>query len=337
MSLFSWTPFPFAYLALYLACIFTPLVIDAGRLQRALFFLPVLWLTARLWYDGEIGYLSGMAWFACLPIASDFLLLTDVRGGVDGKPLLERIWWALDLLLTSGRGVGWAHSPRHLRVASNTQPTPAQFILSQTIQVVFLLFINDLAHLHARWNPAYFGTITWAIGAYATLALVHVVASIVAVGSGISEPKYWPPLFGRLADLASVRSFWSRAWHQLFRRGLTVHGRFLATSILHLPPRSFASTCVTMLTAFLLSGLVHFLGEQSPLRRRGYTSGSLIFFGIQPVAIALEAILGVFLQRNPRYLPSPRMQRVLGTLWVVSWFALTFPTMQDPILRAGGA
>ncbi|KAJ7065563.1 membrane bound O-acyl transferase family-domain-containing protein [Mycena amicta] len=367
---FAWSPFPYAYFTLYFACIITPLVTNAR--PRWVFFAPILVLSGRLLYDGQAGYLTSTVWFACLPIASDFLLLTDVgrelyrvedgsprrprrTQRLDEKPLLERLKWALDLF-TNARGVGWAHAPRHLQIQAQSRAqdnSRAVFVVVQLVRLSGALILLDLATIHARWNPAFcghlglvragwvwrvVGTVGWAASAMAGLSLPHLAASIVAVGSGFSQPRDWPPLFGGLEDVASVRTFWARGWHQLLRRPLSAHGKFLATSILRLPPRSLASLCITISSAFLLSGLLHSLGERPSLQRLGYPggrSGSLWFFGVQPVAIALETLVAVFFRRNPHHALTPGRRRILGSVWVLLWFALTLPLMQDPLLRSG--
>nr|GAT53751.1 predicted protein [Mycena chlorophos] len=385
MSMFTWTPFPYAYFTLYLACIFTPLVIagGAGRLTRALFFVPILLLSAQLLYEGEAGYLTCTAWFACLPLASDLLLLSDAyrefyrvdasatatsparrsrsrrspppnanANDIRTKPLLERVEWAVGLFCTVGRGIGWAHGhrgqARHASQTPDSEPSRPRFVLSQLPRLLFLILLFDLTNIHARWNPVFcarlgltsvglgwrvLGTLGWATGAMAGMSAEHVLLSIVFVGSGYSRPRDWPPLFGGFEDVTSVRGFWSRGWHQMLRRPLSAHARFLTGTILRLPPRSLTSICISMQTVFFLSGLVHYLGEQVALSRIGFSSGSLVFFSIQPLAIALETLAGLFFRDHVHF--TVEAKRVLGMSWTLAWFVLTFPLMLDPLLRSG--
>ncbi|KAF7296400.1 BTB domain-containing protein [Mycena chlorophos] len=382
-QMFTWTPFPYAYFTLYLACIFTPLVIagGTGRLTRALFFVPILLLSAQLLYKGEAGYLTCTAWFACLPLASDLLLLSDAyrefyrvdanatatspparrsrsrrspppnanANDIRTKPLLERVEWAVGLFCTVGRGAGWAHGrqARHASQTPDSELSRPRFVLSQIPRLLFQILLFDLMNIHARWNPAFcarlgltsvglgwrvLGTLGWATGAMAGMSAEHVLLSIIFVGSGYSQPRDWPPLFGGFEDLASVRGFWSRGWHQMLRRPLSAHARFLTGTILRLPPRSLSSICISIQTVFFLSGLVHYLGEQVALSRIGFSSGSLVFFSIQPLAIALETLVGLFFRDH---VDKGTGSRVLGMSWTLSWFVLTFPLMLDPLLRSG--
>ncbi|KAF8205964.1 hypothetical protein K438DRAFT_1963744 [Mycena galopus ATCC 62051] len=98
--------------------------------HRRLFFVSILFLTWRLLYDGETGYLTSTFWFICLIMASDYILLTDIQRDLrqvpdpvdtrspritfpstEKAPLGTRFKWALQLFF-SPRGVGWAHEPR---------------------------------------------------------------------------------------------------------------------------------------------------------------------------------------------------------------------------------
>ncbi|KAJ7604479.1 hypothetical protein FB45DRAFT_1043719 [Roridomyces roridus] len=99
---------------------------------------------------------------------------------------------------------------------------------------------------------------------------------------------------------------------------------------------STCALCVEIVVAFLLSGFVHYLGELIPLRAAGEQSGSIVFFGIQPVGIALETLvvrssLGAACRRNL----SKEARTAFGCVWVLSWFVVTLPIMQDPIIRTG--
>lgn len=40
---------------------------------------------------------------------------------------------------------------------------------------------------------------------------------LIIVGSFLSTPDRWPSLFGNPMDLYTVRHFWGRYWHQMFR------------------------------------------------------------------------------------------------------------------------
>ncbi|KAF7368734.1 BTB domain-containing protein [Mycena venus] len=365
LNIFVWRPFPYAYFTLYFGLIIFSLVAPSSPYRRLL-FVPILLLTCRLLYDNEAGYLTSQLWFMTMLMASDYILLTDVQRelhqvpdavdtrspgitmrNIENAPLKTRIKWALQLFCNT-RGVGWAHEPRFV-FASRAPPNTSRinFILQQLARLCLCLLLFDLANLHAQWNPAFslrlgmvaagwrwrlVGTVVWAVGAGTAILAAHCTLSILAVGLCLSRPQDWPPLFGSLGDVTSVRRFWSRGWHQLLRRSLCAHGKFISHTLLQLPPKSVAASCVQICSAFALSGLAHYLGESMPI---GFgRSGSLIFFGLQPPAIALEVLFAALFQRVGIVLPSP-VGKALGLAWVVGWFTLTLPIMQDPLLQTG--
>ncbi|KAJ7240390.1 membrane bound O-acyl transferase family-domain-containing protein [Mycena haematopus] len=358
--IFVWKPFPWAYFALHLGLLISALTIPPSPYRR-LIFLPILFLTWRLLHDGQAGYLTSTFWFAYLLVASDYILLTDVQRelrqvpdavdtrspsitikDIEKAPVQMRLKWALQLFFNP-RGVGWAHEPRFVFASRAPPNTPRMnFIVRQLACLCWYLLLFDLANLHARWNPAFHlrvgmvsagwkwrvvGTLGWAIACYSGMLIAHCSASIICVGLCVSRPQDWPPLFGTLMDATSVRTFWARGWHQLFRRPLCKHADFFLR-----PDRSAASSWVRMCFVFALSGFVHHLGETVPMGF--WRSGSLIFFSIQPVAMAVETLFAFSSQRAGAVLPTP-VNKALGLVWVVAWFTLTLPIMQDPLLQTG--
>lgn len=61
---------------------------------------------------------------------------------------------------------------------------------------------------------------TWlpAICAYCALQMPYYMVSALAVAAGLSSPQDWPPTFGRLLDVRTVRDVWGKFWHQLINR-----------------------------------------------------------------------------------------------------------------------
>jgi hypothetical protein len=61
----------------------------------------------------------------------------------------------------------------------------------------------------AGWKWRFVGATMWAVGSCSAMAMVNRSASILCVVVCVSRPQDWPPLFGDLADVASVRTFWA--------------------------------------------------------------------------------------------------------------------------------
>ncbi|KAI1905967.1 hypothetical protein LOZ12_006416 [Ophidiomyces ophidiicola] len=86
----------------------------------------------------------------------------------------------------------------------------------------------------------------------------YTLASILAVFLGLSEPKDWPPLFGDISKVTTVRYFWGTYWQQLLRTMFTGWGNGLAR-LLGLPPHTNISSYFKLYVAFAISGLFHAL------------------------------------------------------------------------------
>ena len=55
---------------------------------------------------------------------------------------------------------------------------------------------------------------TWFFEDYMSLSGVHDVLAIISVGIlGLDEPEDWPPLFGDLNNVTSLRTWYSQFWH----------------------------------------------------------------------------------------------------------------------------
>ncbi|KAF8205866.1 hypothetical protein K438DRAFT_1963638 [Mycena galopus ATCC 62051] len=131
------------------------------------------------------------------------------------------------------------------------------------LQVALMFTIYDAANLH----PVVF-------------------LSIVTVACRLSDPEEWPLLFGSPSDAYTILRLWRRAWHQLMRRFVSTHGKFLAQRVLKLRSGCNASAYVWLYTAFTISALINYDVETAAL---GHWKGdALAFFMPQVCAITLE-------------------------------------------------
>ena len=53
-----------------------------------------------------------------------------------------------------------------------------------------------------------FGTLGSGLGVFCSQQGIYSIVAIIAVGFGLSEPRYWRPLFGSVGDAYTVRRFW---------------------------------------------------------------------------------------------------------------------------------
>jgi len=289
--------------------------------------------------------------------ASDYILLTNSQYILKPKnqqvpaaqlPWLPRLKWSLQLL-TNPRCVGWTHEP-----TSALPPRPAQsvsriaFITSKiswiaiyfSLRYVMQTYTAKYPHTEPYawpsltgyrwlWQINIFG---WVLPAVTMLGMQHCVVSAIAVATGISAPEAWPPLFGSWTDAWTVRRFWGRTWHQLLRRPLSSHAKFLAHRVLRFRPGGNASAYTQLYTAFFLSGVIHYVADYKVLG--DWSGGSPRFFMSQAViitfedaVIALASWLGVRRER--------KLWKVLGYVWVYVWIAYTTPGFLVPLFEAG--
>ncbi|CAK5284958.1 unnamed protein product [Mycena citricolor] len=336
---------------------------------RRLLFLPISALTvyvARSTTGTFLGdYTIGCAWWGYFWQASDYILVAEPQRElvkleqrkqdspppppIETQSVFERLRWALSLWL-SPRGVGWSHEPTSVLAPAPARGTSRlRFLLgTQLPRGLALLIIHDAANLYTRanalfraaggpWESRGWGVragmaLTFGASGWTGLALAWTAISVVAVAVGLSKPEEWPPLFGGPREAYSVRRFWGRAWHQLLRRQVSSHGKFLSKRVLGLQPGTNASSYTQLYTAFLISGLLHYAAEVYALDF--WHGGALHFFLAQAVAITVEDFVK-YLGRRAGLGPRSRAVRYLGYLWVTAWFTLSVPWWMNPLARAG--
>ncbi|PGH05208.1 hypothetical protein GX51_03107 [Blastomyces parvus] len=166
--------------------------------------------------------------------------------------------------------------------------------------------------------------------------------SIVFVGLGISNPSDWPPLFNSIWDAYTLRNYWGKFWHQIFRWPFTSISNYLTRRILRLPRPSFLERYLNTLFIFSLSGILHvpILAATgiSPLDSwRGamlYFAPFTLGFMIEDAAQALWRRLGV--EKSESKAASAGMtvlKRVVGMLWVIAFMSMTTPFFAYPVSR----
>jgi len=354
----------------YLSLILLGLIVKPSPYRRLL-FLPIPPLTAYVLLSTTgafiTDYFLGLSWLPLFWFASDYILLTEVQRtlrqranrtttngvDVDKEQSIETasIWrrtrWAVALLL-SPRGVGWAHEPTTVLPARAPAGTSrAAFVVQSLRRALMFFIIHDACNLHVRWNPMFHAdgpgwradglawravvVMSWGLGAYTSLLLRGTLLGAVCVACGVSEPEEWPPLLGPLGEAYTIRKFWGRVWHQIIRRFVTTHGKFLAHRVLKLRPGTNPSAYVQLYTAFAISAALHYAAETMALR--SWHGGALVFFMLQACAITLEDFL-IFVGWSAGIRGGFAM-RMVGYAWVCAWFTVTLPVWEEPLVSAG--
>ncbi|KAI0200184.1 membrane bound O-acyl transferase family-domain-containing protein [Astrocystis sublimbata] len=181
----------------------------------------------------------------------------------------------------------------------------------------------------------YFAAIGLGLGLIAVQRSVHSIFAFFSVATGLQDPIDWPPFNGLLSKTYSLRTFWSKFWHQINTHRLYVASNWLMHTLLRLPRGSSAVRYLRVFLVFILSGILH-VGIDFASGIEWRESGALKFFTIQPIGILIE---DVFASIYMSYVKAPDarasvMQRCVGFLWVGLWMAWTVPAYMYPVLNS---
>ncbi|KAK4136373.1 hypothetical protein BT67DRAFT_374537 [Trichocladium antarcticum] len=190
-------------------------------------------------------------------------------------------------------------------------------------------------------NTAALTAILAGLHLYAALAQLVAVALLRPALLG-PRADLWqhPTLFGSLAAGVAdrgLRGFWGGWWHQTLRAGLVAPARWLllpASASAPAPARRKRAMVVTVVTAFVLSGLLHAAGGYTAVAARPGRGGRswtpVVFFGLQAVGVLVQAGGAAVLGRVPR-----GWRRAGNVLFVAVWLQLTGWGLVDDMSRAG--
>ncbi|KAK6341472.1 hypothetical protein TWF696_008545 [Orbilia brochopaga] len=121
---------------------------------------------------------------------------------------------------------------------------------------------------------------------YAILTqLFSIAALLLTVLIPVTRPEGWSPLFGSLADATSLRGFWTKFWHGIFKKYFSYPGEWIAFQLLQLDRRSARAQMIVMLAAFVNSGALHGVGCYTLNGRWRAAAG---FFLLQPLGFVGE-------------------------------------------------
>ncbi|KAI5890497.1 uncharacterized protein SCHCODRAFT_02737780 [Schizophyllum commune H4-8] len=273
-------------------------------------------------------------------MASDYYFLTDPlsdgtrhlydKQAAKDMPFLQRLWWSLCFFL-SLRGVGWNKPVPHLRKIPRDQ-TRASYLVEHSFWLGIYVVVSDFANWYFSHNPitssrvaegfpltsqgpifqALSSCVFWS-NAWAGFNICYELFALMAVGLGLWEPQAWPPMFGSIGDLSTVRRTWGRFWHCILRRFIVSHGKWVAKAI-GAKPGTKASSYAQLYTAFFISGIIHEAGA----RHLNTTFGRcMCFFMLQAICDAsalADATCSTFTSRGGIFLWSSLR---------FSWFLMT--------------
>jgi hypothetical protein len=181
----------------------------------------------------------------------------------------------------------------------------------------------------------------WIYEGVLILDTVNCALAILFVATGLDRPSDWPPLFGNPVTATSLRSFWSKFWHQIPVRTYTNYGKMLAR-IFHLPAKSKYAKTLVAFTVFLISGLSHsvvsyHLGHMATWQQDTYWFIlNFLICALEPLAFSLlksgAEMMG--LGKTVDRVQGTWVGKIFGYTWVFLIFWWSVPMWKFPALHA---
>ena len=342
-----------SFVALYRA---RPVATDPDVDPAALYSMATLWVLS-------LRVLTIVVHSAPSPEHAHYRPAIERPGDAAAYPVLPKLAWALSLLCAP-RGVGW-NAPSHGVRDTAQLPRFASrgaYLRWAARRLVLLVLVLDGVYTWTRLQPFALppddprfrlmadpavgpahrlaGVLANGVSGAAFLQLVHVTMSVLAVGVLGHAPRAWPPLFGDVRRVWSLRRLWGYCWHQMLRSSLVPWGA-AACRLLRLPPGSLAASAVVVTIAFALSGTGHALAMHTTDPALG--AGALCFFLLQAVGIVLENLVCLaYARARCRWAgdgaagdTEQALGRAIGRAWLLAWIAWTGPMQGNEFVRNG--
>ncbi|KMP08581.1 hypothetical protein CIHG_05190 [Coccidioides immitis H538.4] len=184
-----------------------------------------------------------------------------------------------------------------------------------------------------------FISVSWIWANFVFLESCHAILAIFFVAIlRLDNPEDWPSLFGNIADAWTVRRFWGRFWHRIATPTLSQWTRIIIQRVLHLQLTTGVAKTVEAFGIFFLSGLAHALASWRT--GEGFAHLDILFFCANFVVVAVEilvarlwkyAVKGTWIELELRRNSKLRVVgRILGLVWVFSWFFWMVPRWLYP-------
>ncbi|KAJ5190086.1 hypothetical protein N7491_007871 [Penicillium cf. griseofulvum] len=271
----------------------------------------------------------------------------------------HKLIWAF-VIWFNLRGIRWNYQVQNIPTDPMAQRGRWSFILHRLLTFARLLLMADLftqlaahnfyatdAHggavnsrmlttRHPNFTCQLYRTAIVGVIPYTFMNLQYVAGAIVWVLLGISQPEDWPPFFGSIVNVTTVRAFWGQFWHQMIRRTVNVYTGAFCDMIKLQPGTIHRYTRLWL--SFAISGVMHATSTYiipAPLNLSfsDRSLGFFQFFLLQAAAITAEDVV---LWLYPRIAPTSthrwRFQWV-GYAWVICWFGYSLPFFLDIFLK----
>ncbi|KAL5366204.1 membrane bound O-acyl transferase family-domain-containing protein [Aspergillus floccosus] len=277
---------------------------------------------------------------------------TSADGGIlHGSEFLKKFKWSVELW-SCWRGQGWNFADQHLRRGAEQTQSRRDFLTANAGRILLNRYISDVVRKYAFctfWPSPHTNVASVDFRALPILHRHLIVgtqlvrdslmldseyrkASLLFVGLYLSTPDRWPGLFGSPVDLFTVRNFWGRVWHQMFRHLFTRSGEVVARAL-----GSERGTLVYKYTklyvGFLVSGVQHYA---CPLLLPSLRYGWGMFW--QMPAYAAIITLEDLIKHHGRKagIQDNGLVRGLGYIWTAYWMTLIYALPVGYVSDIGG-
>jgi hypothetical protein len=180
-------------------------------------------------------------------------------------------------------------------------------------------------------------TVHWTWKAYTKLDVTHAALSILfVIVLRVDQPHEWPPIFGHLRDVSSLRGFWGKFCHRLVVLPYGNIGRCVAEKVLGFSRGSQLHKLAVAFVIFSISGLMHSAVEYQLTGQCGWDS-DIWWFYMNFAASTIESMIWskVLKRREIARIGSyPRLglcvRKCLGYGWIFAFFFWSVPKWQYP-------
>ncbi|KAF2116638.1 membrane bound O-acyl transferase family-domain-containing protein [Lophiotrema nucula] len=279
----------------------------------------------------------------------------DGKNDIVPQSFFSRAWWALRLAIQT-RHIGWSQQVKNVRMEVDADYPRWKFIIRKTLRAAWMYLLTDTiyAYTASTQHGNYRGyenekgivgftdlplsrkfTLAWLqiILTYTSLEFFNTAAGVIAVATGLANPRDCPSSFGDLKETYTIRKAWGTAWHQNMRRFCSAPATFITRDILQLRKGSFASKYLQLFIAFAVSTSMHAGGVMLTHRSIAKGKYDVAYFMAQPVAILIEDHV-IDLGRHLGLRDSPAW-RMVGYIWTVAWFGLSTIRYADSMVSSG--
>lgn len=143
--------------------------------------------------------------------------------------------WAIAMLLDM-RGVRWNYEVKNVHRLPRSSKT--QYLMTRLGYLIYYAIMADIVYqslyqvffgkdMHDTKYPSlrdgnmslsFIARLSFGMTIYYMMQIIYNILAIIAVGLNISKKEDWPPCFGKVSDVTTVRYFWGTYWHQTLRR-----------------------------------------------------------------------------------------------------------------------